>query len=52
MKVFWWQAGLHIQPEDKKEAELLVGFVESLKFVDINQGVPTGPIDGIKLSDQ
>ncbi len=32
MHVFWWQHGLHIQPENQEEANLLVAVVDSLKF--------------------
>jgi len=46
MKVFWWQGGLHIQPESHKEAEALVAVVDSLNLVDVDESPTTGPISG------
>lgn len=34
MKVFWWQAGLHLEPETNEEREALVSLVNSVKMVD------------------
>ena len=30
MKVFWWQCGLHIEPESKEESKALILLVDSL----------------------
>ncbi len=32
MRVFWWQQGLHIEPENQQEASMLVALVDGLKF--------------------
>jgi len=44
MKVFWWQTGLHIEPENAKEFEALCSMTEFLYVVDSGQGVPGSPI--------
>jgi len=46
MKVFWWQAGLHLEPESSIESESLKVLADNLKLVDISQNTPTGPING------
>jgi hypothetical protein len=43
MKVFWWQGGLHLEPELSTESEALKVLTDNLKLVDISQDVPTGP---------
>ncbi len=45
MKVFWWQGGLHLEPESGEEAKALESIVTGLHVVDINQSVPSGPIE-------
>lgn len=32
MRVFWWQGGLHIEPETEVEAEALVFLVGATKY--------------------
>jgi hypothetical protein len=32
MHVFWWQHGLHLQPDNQEEANQLVRLVEGIKF--------------------
>lgn len=44
MKVFWWQTGLHIEPENKKEFQALLTLSESLNLVDVGQRVPGCPV--------
>jgi hypothetical protein len=43
MRVYWWQGGLHLQPDNEKESEALGVLVESLNFIDIDHGFPRGP---------
>jgi hypothetical protein len=43
MKVFWWQGGLHLQPDDEKESEALGTLAESLNFINIDHSIPRGP---------
>jgi hypothetical protein len=47
MKVFWWQGGLHLEPENKNEAQALVTVIESLNFIDIDQSSATSPLEGL-----
>lgn len=42
MKVFWWQGGLHIEPENEQEVSALA--LLGSHFVNVNQGVETRPI--------
>lgn len=32
MRIFWWQHGLHFEPESQEEANMLVALVDSAKF--------------------
>lgn len=32
MRVFWWQGGLHVQPESREEGALLTRLVESVQW--------------------
>lgn len=43
MKIYWWQGGLHIEPENEQEVAAL-GLIGS-NLVNVDEGVPTGPID-------
>jgi hypothetical protein len=43
MKVYWWQGGLHLQPENEKESEALGLLTDSLNLVNVDHGVPRGP---------
>jgi hypothetical protein len=46
MKIFWWQGGLHIEPESKAEHEAIKILAESLNLVHVNPRLETGPITG------
>ena len=32
MRIFWWQHGLHLEPESQSEADMMVALVDSVKF--------------------
>ena len=51
MKVYWWQGGLHLEPESRSEAEALDLVASNLHAVQINEGAATGPVLG-NLCDQ
>lgn len=45
MKIFWWQAGLHIEPESKEERTALCLLLDSTRFTSIaadGLGQPAG----------
>ena len=44
MKVYWWQGGVHIEPESTKEREALLIIIESLNLIDVHdiEGNPYG----------
>ena len=46
MKVFWWQGGLHLEPENSEDASALRVLSSSLHIVDVVKNVNTGPICG------
>jgi hypothetical protein len=46
MKVYWWQAGLHFEPENESDSTALLVLSESLKLVQQTEQVDTGPISG------
>ena len=43
MRVFWWQTGLHIEPENKKEFKALMLLTGSLHLIDLDQAVVGSP---------
>jgi hypothetical protein len=55
MKVYWWNGGLHLEPQNDAERSALVALtknVRTLELVQINSGVPTGPIAAIERHDE
>ena len=36
MKIFWWQGGLHIEPETKEERSALALLLESTNIISIS----------------
>jgi len=44
MNIFWWQTGLHIEPENKKEWEALLLLSTSLNLIDVSQSFPGSPV--------
>jgi hypothetical protein len=51
MKVFWWQNGLHIQPEDKAEDDALMLLVGKLKIVEAAHEIGDGTVRHIHLDN-
>ena len=52
MKVFWWQSGLHFEPESKKEFEALAILSESLNIGEFREKVESGPISGADFCNE
>lgn len=54
MKVFWWQGGVHIEPENDEDRVALLAITAVLPWNGIRVGneVPTGPAGSVKLSDE
>jgi len=44
VKVFWWQCGLHVEPENQAESDALILIWQSIRKTDIWGG--NGPEDG------
>jgi hypothetical protein len=45
MRVFWWQGGLHAEPENDVETEALLVLLHGMKY-----GRPPGVLDGPPVS--
>jgi hypothetical protein len=41
MKIFWWQLGLHLEPETKQEHDALCLLLDNAKFTSIAGTSPT-----------
>ena len=53
MRVFWWQAGVHVEPENDEEREALQVLVDSLDVFDSRLESNSGPIsDTLKGADE
>lgn len=52
MKVYWWQGGLHLEPESQEEREALHLLTSRLNFIDLREEVPSGPVGPVKGIDQ
>lgn len=52
MKIFWWQAGVHVEPENKAERKWLYAMTQMLKRGDINIKEPTTPVPGFQSGDE
>jgi hypothetical protein len=52
MKVFWWQAGLHFEPENDEDSTALLVLSACLKFSDTDKRFPTSPIGLTDFADQ
>jgi hypothetical protein len=44
MKVFWWQAGLHFEPESEEDSSALSVLAMSLNLVQVTEQINTSPI--------
>lgn len=40
MKAFWWQGGVHLEPDNEEEREVLRGFVKMLDLVEVHRKLP------------
>ena len=52
MKIYWWQGGVHIEPESAKEREALCKFTELLDVVRVCDGVERSPIGAVETGNQ
>ncbi len=52
MRVFWWQGGVHIEPETDEQRTLLVGLLAALDAVRIGHEVVPSGIRAIEFTDQ
>lgn len=52
IRVFWWQGGLHIEPQTDEQRALLVGLWKMLDGVRVDHEVHTGPICAVERRDE
>ena len=48
MKVYWWQGGLHFEPEGDEERKALLVVTQNLRYVDDTDEECTGDDDDSK----
>ena len=51
MQVYWWQGGVHVEPESDDERAALFTLAETLNLTDVSQEVDTGPVATIQTGD-
>ena len=51
MKIFWWQGGVHIDPENQEEREALIVLLDNLKILDVKEIIPTPPLIRVQGSN-
>ena len=44
IRVFWWQGGIHIEPQTDEQRILLVGLLDALQGVRVHHEVHAGPV--------
>ena len=52
MKAYWWQAGIHLEPESKEEREYLAGLLAVLDCVRVGHQVESPPLGVIETGYQ
>jgi len=52
IRVFWWQGGLHLEPQTDEQRELLVSLARVLELAEFDHQVHSGPIVSVELRDQ
>jgi hypothetical protein len=52
MRIFWWQAGLHVEPESDHERTALLVLSESLNISGIKKQIVESPISIVEGNDQ
>ena len=51
MKAFWWQGGVHIEPESEEERKSLYAITKNLGLVDLRPEPVSGPTNSVQLDD-
>ncbi len=52
LRVFWWQGGLHFEPQTDEQRNLLIGLGRLLELAQLDHQVHSGPTRSVKLCDQ
>ena len=52
MKSYWWQGGVHIEPESAEDLEILCKFTEFLDVVQVGHSFESSPIGTVETGDQ
>ena len=52
IRVFWWQGGLHLEPQTDEQRELLVSLQRVLELAEFDHQVHAGPAASVEFGDQ
>ena len=52
MKARWWQGGLHIDPETPEDDAIIMGLMNFLKVVRVEDRVEVSPVTIVETNDQ
>ena len=52
IRVFWWQGGVHIEPQTDEHRAMLVSLCEALQSVRVDHSVHAGPVRAVHAHDQ
>jgi hypothetical protein len=52
MKIYWWQGGLHAEPESDQDRQALTALIGVLDRVRIGDEAHTGPIGAIQTNNK
>ena len=54
MKVYWWQGGVHVEPENDKDRAALMALTAHLPGNGVRVGgeAVTGPVSPVELGDK
>ncbi len=52
MKIYWWQAGIHIEPECKNDRDFRRYITSSLDGIEVKLQIPRRPERGVNTGDK
>jgi hypothetical protein len=52
IRVFWWQGGLHLEPQTDEQRELLVSLCRFLELAKLGHQVHSSPAATVEFSDE
>lgn len=52
MRTYWWQGGVHIDPETDDNWDFLLKVINSLECTDLISKIPSSPVVIVDADDQ